>query len=353
MERVFLYCIILKIIWVNAKRMMNFECHTEMEKYSPIEIGMVLYPNVQMAAVLGMTDLFVLAQKIAAQHNKGNVSELRVSHWELNESELAPRRIYDSGANINSTLQMLILPPSLEEPISSQRAKPYLGWLLEQHRAGVTLASVCAGAFLLGETGLLKGRTVTTHWLYEKKFLDRFSGVQLDLDQLIINSDDIWTAGGVMAWTDLGLRIVDRHFGAAVMIDTAKTLLIDLPGRQQRYYTAFAPRLAHGDEAILSVQHWLEENSMNDITLAEMAGYANMGERTFLRRFRNATGMTTTQYMQRLRIARARDMLQTTMASVEAIAWDIGYKDPGSFRKIFTRIVGLTPSDYRRRFKAD
>lgn len=170
---------------------------------------------------------------------------------------------------------------------------------------------------------------------------------------MIIDSDDILSAGGAMAWTDLGLRLVDRYLGAAVMIDTAQMLLVDPPGRQQRYYSAFAPRLSHGDGAILAIQHWLEETGAKDVSLADMARRANMEERTFLRRFRKATGMTTTDYTQRLRVGRARRMLQTTVAPIDTVAWEVGYSDPGAFRKVFTRIVGLTPGDYRRRFNAD
>ncbi|WP_269494876.1 GlxA family transcriptional regulator [Castellaniella sp. S9] len=323
-----------------------------MHKKPPIEIGIVLYPNAQMAAVLGLTDLFVLAQQLAARHGNENMARVRVSHWQLKDAEHPPVRVYDSLPAKSGSPEVLILPPSLEEPISSQCAQPYLNWLLARHQAGVTLASVCAGAFLLAETGLLAGRTITTHWLYAEKFMGRFPDVSLDVDQLIIDSDDILTAGGAMAWTDLGLRLVDRYLGAAVMIDTAQMLLVDPPGRQQRYYSAFAPRLSHGDDAILVIQHWLEETGAKDISLANMAQRANMEERTFLRRFRKATGMTTTDYTQRLKVGRAREMLQTTAAPIDTVAWDVGYSDTGAFRKVFTRIVGLTPSDYRRRFNA-
>ena len=323
-----------------------------MHKKPPIEIGIVLYPNAQMAAVLGLTDLFVLAQQLAARHGNENMARVRVSHWQLKDAEHPPVRVYDSLPAKSGSPEVLILPPSLEEPISSQCAQPYLNWLLARHQAGVTLASVCAGAFLLAETGLLAGRTITTHWLYAEKFMGRFPDVSLDVDQLIIDSDDILTAGGAMAWTDLGLRLVDRYLGAAVMIDTAQMLLVDPPWRQQRYYSAFAPRLSHGDDAILVIQHWLEETGAKDISLANMAQRANMEERTFLRRFRKATGMTTTDYTQRLKVGRAREMLQTTAAPIDTVAWDVGYSDTGAFRKVFTRIVGLTPSDYRRRFNA-
>jgi len=321
-----------------------------MQKNKQIEIGIVLYPRAQMATVLGLTDLFALADKIATRHGSGAEPMLRLTHWQWDGSEQSLTRVYDSLPSETGTPAVLILPPSLEEPISAQAAAPYRDWLIARHKAGITLASVCAGAFLLAETGLLAGRTITTHWHYAEKFSVRFPDIRLDVDHLIIDADDIVTAGGIMAWTDLGLRLVDRYLGAAVMIDTARTLLVDPPGRQQRYYSAFAPRLCHGDDAVLAVQHWLEETGIKNNSLADLAQRAGMGERTFLRRFRKATGMTTTDYIQRLRVGRAREMLQATSAPIDTIAWNVGYSDPAAFRKVFVRVVGLTPGDYRRRF---
>ncbi|HAQ25142.1 GlxA family transcriptional regulator [Stutzerimonas nitrititolerans] len=317
-----------------------------------IEIGILLYPAAQLATVLGLTDLFVFAQRIASERGATDTPTLRISQWQMQSSHESPVRIQDSLPGTNTRPAVLILPPSLEEPIATSAAAPYREWLQAQHRDGTTLASVCAGAFLLGETGLLSGRTITTHWLYVEKFTERFPGVQLDVDQLIIDTDDIITAGGVMAWIDLGLRLVDRYLGAAVMIDTAQMLLVDPPGRQQRYYSAFAPRLAHGDQAVLAVQHWLQETGARQVVLADLAQRAGMEVRTFLRRFQKATGMTTTEYCQRLRVGRAREMLQASQLPIERIAWEVGYGDPGAFRKVFTGIVGLTPSEYRRRFSA-
>lgn len=317
-----------------------------------IEIGIVLYPGAQMAAVLGLTDLFAVAQRIAGQHDTAGTPELRVSQWHQHAADSTMVRVQDSHSRPGRAPNVLVLPPSLEEPISPDAAAPYREWLRAQHQAGVTLASICAGAFLLGETGLLDGRTITTHWHYAERFGARFPQVRLDVDQLIIDADDIITAGGVMAWSDLGLRLVDRYLGAAIMIDTAQMLLVDPPGRQQRYYSAFSPRLAHGDAAVLAVQHWLHETGARDVTLADLAERAGMEERTFLRRFQKATGMTTTEYCQRLRVGLAREMLQASRLPIERIAWEVGYGDPGAFRKVFARIVGLTPGEYRRRFNA-
>ncbi len=265
-----------------------------------IELGILLYPGAQLATVLGLTDLFGIARRLAGEQANRNAPVLRVSHWRLENPGDLPMRVADSHPQARGQLQVLILPASLETPISAEAAAPYRAWLRQQHQAGVTLASVCAG--------------------------------------------------GIMAWTDLGLRLVDRYLGPTIMLETARILLIAPPGRQQRYYRGFTPRLAHGDTAVLAVQHWLHETGGGDAALAELAQRAGPEQRTFLRRFRKATGMTTTEYCQRLRVGRARELLQADRLSIERVAWEVGYADPGAFRKVFTRIVGLSPGAYRRRF---
>lgn len=214
------------------------------------------------------------------------------------------------------------------------------------------MASICGGAFLLGETGLLNGRSVTTHWAYADSFRDRFPEVIVDADRLLIDGGDIISAGGLMAWTDLGLKLVERFLGPVVMVQTARMLLVDPPGREQCYYSGFAPRMTHGDNSILKAQHFLHEGSGKEARLAVLAKHAGLEERTFLRRFQKSTGMTATDYAQRLRVTKAQELLQFSRQPVESVAWEVGYADPGAFRKIFHRIVGLTPGEYRQRFHA-
>ncbi|EIX9190882.1 helix-turn-helix domain-containing protein [Klebsiella pneumoniae] len=314
------------------------------------EIAILIYPHAQQAAVLGLMDLLNFAEKVRLRHHGGGPGPVSVTRWQGGESTGVPQRLDGDIPGHEGGPDVIILPPSLEEPLPASSARPCTGWLCGQHARGATIASVCAGAFLLGETGLLRGRTITTHWQYAELFSQRFPDVRLDVDQLLIDDDDILTAGGAMAWVDLGLRLVDRYYGAAIMIETAQRLLIDPPGRQQRFYSAFSPRLSHGDQAVLKVQRWLEETGAKESALPVLADLAGLEERTFLRRFQKATGMTTTEYCQRLRVGRAREMLQSTQLPLERIAWDVGYSDAGAFRKVFTRIVGLTPGDYRRRF---
>lgn len=168
---------------------------------------------------------------------------------------IPPSRVFDTAPQSGASLAAVILPPTLEPPIESCLAQPWSAWLRDCHERGAILGSVCAGAFLLAESGLLSGRNATTHWAYAEQFRQRFPDVCLDTDQLVIDDGDVITAGGAMAWTDLGLRLIDRFLGTSVMIETARMLLIDPPGREQRYYSVFSPRLKHGDSAILKVQH--------------------------------------------------------------------------------------------------
>ncbi|KIQ05581.1 AraC family transcriptional regulator [Agrobacterium tumefaciens] len=319
-----------------------------------IQISIILYPGAQLSAAMGLTDLFKVAGRIADEVEH-DFTRLRIRHVRI-ESEADPLVVFDSDPNTVeegiSPCDVLILPPSLELPMSTDAAAPLASWLRARHNEGSVLASVCAGAFLLAETGLLAGRTVTTHWGSAEAFRNRFPEVTLDVDRLMIDGGDVISVGGLMAWTDLGLKLVERFLGPVVMAQTARMLLIDPPGREQRYYSGFAPRLTHGDAAIVRAQHFLQANGGRDARLTILAEQAGLEERTFLRRFQNATGMTATDYAQRLRVAKAQELLQFGHLPIERISWEAGYSDAGSFRKIFFRIVGLTPGEYRRRFRS-
>ncbi|MFP3640598.1 GlxA family transcriptional regulator [Paraburkholderia sp. SIMBA_054] len=292
-----------------------------MTSHPTIEIGIVHYPGAQLAAIHGLSDLFEVANRFVAQHQSEGSAFLLVSQWHARTRGKAPVRDHDKGESADRSPAVILLPPSLGGQISHDDAAPFVDWLVEHHRAGTTLGSMCGGAFLLAETGLLNGRTATTHWAHADIFRTRFPDVRLDVDRLIIDDGDIICAGGLMAWIDLGLKLVDRFLGPTIMAETARFLLVDPPGREQRYYSAFSPNLIHGDAAVLKTQHWLQ-----------------------------ATGMTAIDYCQQLRVGKAREMLQFTTSSIETVAWDVGYRDVGAFRKIFSRVTGLTPGEFRRRF---
>lgn len=312
-----------------------------------IGIGILLYPGAQVSAAMGLTDLFGIAGQIAERSDQG-APRLKI---DTIEADVAITEMTGASEGQTDPYHAFILPPSLEAPIPADIAAPLADWLIERHSEGIVLASVCGGTFLLAETGLLNGRAATTHWIYAEEFRQRFPSVKLDTDRLIIDGGDILSAGGLMSWTDLGLKLVDRFLGPIVMAQTARMMLVDPPGREQRYYSAFAPSLTHGDAAVLKAQHLLQAKEGREARLATLAEVAGLEKRTLLRRFQKATGLTTTEYAQRLRVAKAQEFLQFGRLPVERIAWDVGYSDAGAFHKVFQRIVGLTPGEYRRRFR--
>jgi transcriptional regulator GlxA family with amidase domain len=296
--------------------------------------------------VYGMTDLLQVASDLSVQRGG---PPLRISHWSNDKGRIA--RSFDTHPQgTNRQPDFAIIPGRLTGPASPAEALPYVSWLKARHAEGAVLTANCGGVFMLAETGVLEGRPATTHWAFADQFRDRFPDVLLDTDKIVIEDGEIITAGGLMAWTDLGMRLVDRIYGATTMIETGRFLLVDPAGREQRHYSSFAPRLNHGDEAVLKIQHWLQAKGARSVTASAMAKKAGMEERTFLRRFKAATGLTPTEYAQHLRIGKARELLEFTKRPVDQIAYSVGYEDTSAFRRLFHRIMGLSPSDYRHRF---
>ncbi len=287
----------------------------------------------------GLTDLLEVGSRLY-QDRGGRSTGLAVSQLG-GECQLATPE---------APLTALLLPPSLSGPPAQPELAARAAWLVDRHREGTLLGSICAGAFFLAEAGLLDGRRATTHWGLKEQLAERFPDVVVDTDKLIIDDGDIVTAGGLMAWVDLGLHLVNRFFGPTTTLAVSRFFVVDPGGREQRFYQTFAPALTHGDAAVLKLQRWLQAHASEKITVPSMAAIAGLGERTLLRRFRQATGLKPTEYVQQLRVGQARDLLEQSASTIDEIAWQVGYEDPGAFRKLFARVMGLSAAEYRRRF---
>ena len=319
------------------------------ERAAVAELGVLIYPGAQMAAVHGLTDLFAVANRIAGEHQAAQLPLLRVSHWQV-EGDQPPARVYDSLPGTESHLLAVLIPPSIGGFSASQMPVALAPWLREQHARGATLGGVCVGSLMLAESGLLDGRSATTHWTSTKAFAERYPKIRLKADTPIVDDGDLITTAGLMAWSELGLRLVDRLLGPSIATATARFLVMEHSDSASECGSNFAPILSHGDAAILKVQHWLQGTGATDVSLTAMAERAGLEERTFLRRFRAATGLKPTEYCQHLRVGKAREMLEFTNGTIDHIAWTVGYQDPGAFRAIFKKITGLAPSEYRGRF---
>lgn len=253
-----------------------------------VSTAIVAYEGAQMAAVLGLEDLFVIANRYAAPKGLG---EIRVTRIAENQLPTDP----------DAKFAAMILPPNLTG-VRGSADKVVTDLITRQHARGCTICSACAGVFWLGAAGLIDGRTVTTHWALEAEFLAQFPQSKLATDQILIDHNDIVTAGGMMAWVDLGLFLVERYLGRDALVFTARQLLVDPRGRQQSNYRTFRPWLTHGDQTILRLQHWMETHFGDDLSVRALAEHALLSERTFIRKFKSATGLPPNRYVQALRV---------------------------------------------------
>jgi transcriptional regulator GlxA family with amidase domain len=223
-------------------------------------------------------------------------------------------------------------------------------WLTRQGREGACLCSVCAGAFFLAQAGFLNGKKATTHWNLADAFARRFPDVLLKREKMLIDEGRCITAGGVSAYLDLSLYLIARFGTPELAASLSRILLIDPARRLQSPYQTCNFKKNHGDTEILAIQDWLQENLGEPVSLQILAGRAALGERTFMRRFKKATGDTPLEYLQHLRVEAARKLLETTSETIDGITLQSGYEDISSFRKLFKSHTGLSPSVYRKKF---
>lgn len=309
-----------------------------------LRIAIVAYESVLPSALYGLGEVFSAVERFRAQDDSVRPVEWR---YLLAGQEGLPSTLPCWHAD--ECVDVVILPPCCagQRPLCPAMLS---AWLHRQHQQGAVLASACVGACVLAQSGLLDGRVVTTHWLLEEMFRAQFPQVRLNLDAVLIEEADLITAGGIMAWLDLALRIVRRYYGSLLVAQLSKYLLWDSGEREQRYYRRFQPSKQHGDDVILKLQQWLETHYHEPCPLSQLAGLAAMSPRSLQRRFQAATQLTLSRYLQHLRLEKARELLETTSLPVEQIIWQIGYDDRASFNKLFKAQLGLSPLAYRQRF---
>jgi transcriptional regulator GlxA family with amidase domain len=229
-----------------------------------------------------------------------------------------------------------------------------VAWIRAMHDRGATVCSACSGGMLTAETGLLDGQEATTHWESEAYFREHHPEIVLRLDEALVVSGEggrLVTSGAATAWHDLALYLVARHAGPATAQALARFHLLQWHKGGQAAFQVFDPRTDHGDAVVLAAQRWIADNYAIAAPVAEMPQPSGLSSRTFKRRFRAATGETTISYVQRIRVERAKRALETGSAPIEEISWAVGYEDPASFRRLFKRVTGMTPGEYRRRFQ--
>jgi transcriptional regulator GlxA family with amidase domain len=320
-----------------------------------LNIAILAFDNCLLSSIAGPLDLFTVANWDHKKRNKTGTEPF--CQWEVltvdggpvicfSQEPLVPHRsIRDCR-----TPDLIILPSVLGNIESLRQEKEAIAWIKAQHKGGAIVASICAGAFLAAEAGILNGREATTHWQLADRFRQTFRKVKLQVDQILIDGDDYLCAAGTSAHQDLSIYILEKYGSAELADVCARMMLIDRGRRNQAPYIRFRRQKNHGDEKIAEIQRYLEKNLTRRTSVVRMAEMAQMVERTFLRRFKKATGDTPLEYMQRLRIEAAKRLFENGETRIDLITKAVGYEDTSSFRRLFKQIVGVSPTVYRRRY---
>jgi transcriptional regulator GlxA family with amidase domain len=223
-------------------------------------------------------------------------------------------------------------------------------WLIKHYGQGAYLAGVCMGAAYVAETGLLDGKRATTHWAIAAKFAERWPHVDWRADMFITEDARLLCSGGLTAAADVSLYLVEKLCGHDVAVQTAKALLLNMPRSNQSGYAMLPLSPPHNDDAVRGVEHVLQTQYRDDVSMDSLAECAAMSPRTLLRRFKAATGRLPGAYLQAVRVEMAKAMLENDRASVQSVATAVGYEDVSFFRNLFKRETGMTPAEYRSHF---
>lgn len=228
--------------------------------------------------------------------------------------------------------------------------KALIPWIIERHKEGAELASLCIGAFLLASTGLLNGKKCSTHWLYANDFRHMFPEVELMDGSIITEENGIYSSGGASSYWNLLLYLVEKYSNRETAILASKYFAIDIDRSSQSFFMMFNGQKDHEDEAIKNAQEFIEAHYQDKITVDQLAAMFAIGRRSFERRFKKATNNTIAEYIQRVKVEAAKRRFENSRKNINEVMYDVGYTDTKAFRSIFKKITGLTPIEYRNKY---
>ena len=223
-------------------------------------------------------------------------------------------------------------------------------WMGKQYKNGSEIASICTGAFLLASTGLVDGKSCSTHWSAEGEFRNMFPEVNLQTDLLITDENGIYTNGGAYSFLNLIIYLVEKFYDRPTAIFLAKVFQIEMNRDSQSEFTIFAGQKQHDDEVVQKAQAYIEKNWGEKISIEELSSRFHVGRRNFDRRFIKATGNTPIEYTQRVKIETAKKAFETNRKTINEVMYEVGYSDTKAFREVFRRITGMSPLEYKGKY---
>jgi len=225
-----------------------------------------------------------------------------------------------------------------------------LDWIKRQYKNGAEIASLCSGAFLLAASGLLDGKSCSTHWKHTDTFRKIFPKINIQPDNLITDEHGIYTNGGAYSFLNLMIYLVEKYYDRQTAILCAKVFQIEMDRNTQSEFTIFTGQKQHDDEVVQKAQAYLEKHLEEKISITDLSSMFNVGRRNFDRRFIKATGNTPIEYSQRVKIEAAKKAFETNRKTINEVMYEVGYSDVKAFREVFRKVTGMSPLEYKGKY---
>ncbi|MDF2191788.1 helix-turn-helix domain-containing protein [Paraflavitalea sp. CAU 1676] len=233
-----------------------------------------------------------------------------------------------------------------------EQNKDYYDWIIDQYHRGAEVAGLCVGSYCLAATGLLNGKQCAIHWASAEAFQQMYPAIHVIADKIITDDQAIYTSGGGYSYLNLLLYIIEKHLGREISILASKMFQIDYERKDQTPFAIFVGQKQHGDSTVVNAQEFIEANYQEKISVDELSEKNHIGRRTFERRFKKSTGNSINEYIQRVRVEAAKRQLEAGRKTINEVIYEVGYSDLNAFRSVFKKYTGLSPIDYRNKYKA-
>ncbi|SHG22070.1 GlxA family transcriptional regulator [Pedobacter caeni] len=319
-----------------------------------IQVALLLTNKYRLLSVAAILDVFDTVNSYYENNGEEPFFKINLIRNGNSAYEGASFEKYDSLSLNESGQQDLVLIPAFDgKDLSSSihNNLEFLPWMQQQYKKGAELASFCTGAFLLAASGLLNGKSATTHVNASDAFASNFPDVYFKPDKVVTVDQGIYTSGGATSSFHLMLTLIHNYCNRDLAVHIAKIFAIDMNREQQSYFGTFHPVKDHGDELVAKTQVCIENAYKEAVTIEDILQQIPSSRRNIVRRFKQATGNTLIEYLQKTRIEAAKKLLEQTNFSILEIMLHSGYNDLKTFRQLFKKNSGMTPKDYRDKFK--
>src|SRR5258705_5339401 len=317
----------------------------------------IVVPNgdINLSSITGSFQILTRANEYGQRIGNKPIMEVRIAGF-VTELKLDDGLFSIHPVNIKDIKKTdLLIIPSVNYDYENviKENEELISWIRELYKGGAEIASICTGAFLLAATGLLEGKTCSTHWNAASDFRRMFPNINLQTDRLIAVERGIYTNGGAFSFLNLILFLVEKYFDRQTAIRCSKVFQIDIERTSQSPFSIFHTQKNHGDELVCKAQTYMEENVSEKISFEELASKLAVSRRNFDRRFIKAVGNTPVDYLHRVKVEVAKRALEKGRKNIFEVMYEVGYSDDKAFREVFRKITGVSPLDYRNKFNKE